>query len=475
MKKYNPKILLINPLGTKNNGYYCPPLGLLYLAGMLLDNGFEVEIIDGAFNNWRKIKKKIKDYNPSIVGISCFTATRNQAMRIAKMTKTINKNILTVVGGMHATYLYEQILSYYPFVDICVLGEGEKTLLEISQGKDISQINGIAYKDNGEIIKTEPRKIINDMDSLPMPAWHLIDLKEYMPGDIKIINGIKTTNAPQINITFSRGCLGNCSFCSVWSVWGKFRHRSIKKIADEIELLNKQYNVNHFNFVDDALTINRQAILGLCREINKRDLKIVFSSITRADCVDEEVLLALKKAGCYIVFYGVESASPIILKKMNKHISIDITKKAIVLTKKVGMKSFALLIVGYFGETIETFNQTIDFLNEVQPERWGTRPGLIVYPGTVDYLRCKKLGFIDDSFWLNKKREVIYTGEYNMLKLIIFYIATLRKLKLSKWWILNYFKHLPYYIRRIVIVRYIPDSIRIIYHNFKVGIIGILK
>ena len=468
------KVLLINPPGTANEGFYSPPLGLLYLAGMLLENDFKVEVIDGSFNSQQKIKRKIKDYQPTIVGISCFTATRIQVMKIARITKAINKNILTVIGGMHATHMYEQILSHYPSVDICVLGEGEKTLLEICQGRNISKIHGIAYRDGNKVIKTKPREIIEDMDSIPMPAWHLIDFKKYLPGRKQIINGVRTSEAPQISITFSRGCVGYCSFCAVWRVWGKFRHRSIKKIVDEIDLLNNQFGVNHFSFVDDAFTIDKQAVLGMCREINRRSLKIVFSVITRADCVDEEVLLALKNAGCHTIFYGVESASPVILKKMNKPIDIEITKKAIALTKKFGIKSFALLIVGYFGETIETFNQTIEFLNQVQPERWGTRPGLIIYPGTVDYFRCKKLGFINDNFWLNKKRQVVYTGEYNILQLMVFYIATLRKQKISDNWVLNYFRHLPYYIRHILIVRYLPEPIRVAYHNLKVSVNSIL-
>ena len=476
MNKKGKKVLLINPPESlaEAERFFNPPLGLLYLAGTLLSEGIETQIIDGFFEGWEAIEKKIKDYQPNIVGISCFTPPRHKSFKAAKIAKKINNNILVVMGGMHVTHMYRQVLSHYPFIDVCVLGEGERTLSEIAQDKELSEIKGIAFRKNGEIFLTAPRENIKNLDELPFPAWHLVDWQKYPKEGKGTVNGIVLAEARRTNVTFSRGCIGYCNFCSVWRVWGRWRHRSPKNMIDEVEILNKKFNITHLNFTDDSFTIDKQAILGLCDEINKRNLKIAFSTATRTDCVDREVLLALKNAGCYKIEYGVESAAPAILKGMNKPIDIGVSKKAISLSKQVGIRTVALLIVGYLGETVETINQTVDFLKDVQPDRIGTRPGLFIFPGTNDYYRCQRMKFVNDDFWLTKKRYKVYTAEHNKLSLAVFYIAVRNLQKLSQRQIVNYFKYLPYFIR-MRIADYLPEPVRIKYHNLKIKIFNLFQ
>lgn len=464
--KNNTKILLINPPGTNLIKIPPPPLGLLYLAGTLLEAGFETKLVDGCVDGWNVIEKTIKSYHPTIVGISCFTPARKKSLKVARIVKKIDRNILVILGGMHATHMYEQIFSHYSFVDICVRGEGEKTLLEIVQGKNLFEIKGIAFRDNKKIVTTPLREYINNLDELPFPAWQLLDFKKYpIEERVKIINGVVLNNTSTISLIFSRGCVGHCNFCSVWQVWGRYRYRSAKNMVDEIELLYTKFNINNFKFVDDLFTMDRRAVLDLCKEIINRNLRITFLASTRADCVDEEILMALKKAGCYRISYGVESAAPKILKRMNKPINLDVYRKAIALTKKVGIKTLVLLINGYFGESIETVNQTIDFLNETNPDQIGTRPGVYIYPGTNDYQYCKKIGFINDDYWLSNKLYATFTGEHNRLTLIVFFEALLKRKKLSQWRIVNYYKFLSLRMRN-----YLPEPVRIFYHNIKVKI-----
>ena len=174
------KILLINPPETEQSGFSGPPLGLLYLAGTLLKNGFEVGVFDGCLEGWKAVEEKIKNFKPDLVGAPCLTPARQKSIQVARLAKQINKNILTVLGGAHATIMHRQILENYPFVDICVLGEGEQTLLEIAQGKKFGEINGIAYRKEGRAVLTPPRKYAEDLDKISFPAWHLIDLKKYL-------------------------------------------------------------------------------------------------------------------------------------------------------------------------------------------------------------------------------------------------------------------------------------------------------
>jgi anaerobic magnesium-protoporphyrin IX monomethyl ester cyclase len=406
------RILLVNPHESDQSGFTNPPLGLLYIAGTLLKNGFDVHVLDACIEGKSAISKTLEELRPNLVGVTCLTPARKNAFEVAAIAKSVDPNIKVVMGGAHATIMYNQVLENYPYIDYVVLGEGEMTFLEIAQGKDPAQINGLAYKENGKVVKNPPRKYAENLDDLPFPAWHLVDLKKYPPTGKKIVNGIDIAKVPRIPVVFSRGCKGHCDFCSTWWIWRGWRHRSPKKMVDEIELLNKTHGIQHFWFADDAMTIDRNATIELCEEIVRRQLKIAFSVTTRTDCVDELVLQKLKEAGCYQISYGVETGSPILLEKMGKENDVETSKKAIRLTKKAGLEAVALMIVGNIGETKETLHDTMDFLRETDPDEIGCVGGLWVLPGTKLFEECKAQGFINDDFWLTDEPYKLYTLEY---------------------------------------------------------------
>ncbi len=407
------RILLVNPHETFQEGYTNPPLGILYIAGMLLKHGFEVRVVDGCLEGRAAVRKAITEFRPDMVGVTCLTPGRKKAIEVASMAKEIDPSVKVVMGGAHATIMYEQMMAHYPQVDYIVLGEGENACLEIAQGRDPSEIAGIVYRDNGKIVKTAARKHVENLDDLPFPAWHLIDLSKYSPRGMGIVNGINLTKEPRISVIYSRGCTGHCSFCSSWWIWKGWRHRSACNMVDELEMLNKEFGIKHFCFADDALTIDRQATIDLCDEIMARKLNIAFFATTRADCVDEEVLRKLKEAGCYELTFGVETASRSLLKKMGKECEVEHAEKAIRLTEAAGIRSGALLIVGNVGETDETIAETLDFLRETQPSKLGYTGGLWILPGTKLYNDCKKQGFIDDDFWLGDEPYKQYTLEHS--------------------------------------------------------------
>ena len=408
------KILLVNPHETEQSGFTNPPLGILYIAGTLLKHGFKVKVVDGCLEGKAAIKKALEEFHPDMVGITSLTPGRKRALEIARMVKEFDPNIRLVMGGVHSTIMYRQMLDHYPYVDYIVLGEGEETCLEIAQGKEPLEIHGIAFRCKGEIIKTPPRKYKGNLDDFPFPAWHLVNLNMYPPIDKGVIRGINLEKEPRISVVFSRGCKGHCSFCSTWWVWKGWRSRSAKNMVNELELLYNDFGIRHFCFADDAMTVDRNATIELCDEIITRKLNIVFHVTTRTDCVDKQVLSKLKEAGCYKIAFGIETGSPLLLERMGKENDIATSECAIGLAKEAGIAVTALMIVRNVGETADTARDTVRFLKRTRPDEIGCVGGLWVLPGTKLYQECKRKGIIDDDFWLTDEPYMVYAMEHSL-------------------------------------------------------------
>ncbi|MBW1800192.1 MAG: cobalamin-dependent protein [Deltaproteobacteria bacterium] len=392
-------------------------MNLLYLAGILLKHGIDVQVVDGFTEGKAGIIERVEGYAPDVVGITCLTPGRKRTFEVAQLVKDFDPGIKVVLGGVHATIMYRQILENYPQVDFIVLGEGEITFLELIRGKQHSQVKGIAYRDGERIEKTKPRRCIEDLDSLPFPAWHLVDMKKYPPLGKGVYRGIDLSLEPLVQVIFSRGCVGHCNFCSTWRIWRGWRCRSAKNMADEIELLYRKYGIRRFNFADDAMTVDQNETMRLCKEIIKREMNIIFHMTTRSDCINENLLRYLKRAGCYSIGFGIESGSLKILKSIGKETDLKDAEAAIRLAKKVGLKTTALVMVGNAGETQETVNETLDFLKRTQPDELGCVGGLWIFPGTNVYHDLKRKGFISDEFWLGDEPFMVYTVEHSLEEL----------------------------------------------------------
>ncbi len=406
------KVLLINPHDTAQTGYTNPPIGLLYLAGTLLEAGVAVEVVDGCREGRAAIEAALARFCPDFVGIVCLTPARQKAFEAARIAKAFDPRIQVVIGGAHATIMPNQILESYPEIDVVVLGEGEQTLVEIVRGDALEGIKGIAYRHEGGIRKTSPRPLVKDLDTIPFPAWHLLDLRRYEARGAGVFRGIDMAQEPRVSVIFSRGCKGHCNFCSTWWIWRGWRRRSPANMVDELEILNKTQGIRHFCFADDALTIDRDATIGLCREIVDRGLRIAFHATTRTDCVDPEMLEWLARAGCYGIAYGIETGSTDVLEGMNKENDTETAARAIAMTKNAGIECTALMIVGNVGETRSSVMDTVRFLKLTEPDVLGTTGSLWVLPGTAVYRDCVKKGVIDDSFWLGDEPYMVYDLEW---------------------------------------------------------------
>jgi radical SAM superfamily enzyme YgiQ (UPF0313 family)/GT2 family glycosyltransferase/acetyltransferase-like isoleucine patch superfamily enzyme/ubiquinone/menaquinone biosynthesis C-methylase UbiE/glycosyltransferase involved in cell wall biosynthesis len=414
------KILLVNPHGTEQSGFSNPPLGLLYLAGTIRASGFNVQIVDGCLDGEDSVYAAIDNFRPHFVGITCLTPGRHQALKIAAEAKKRNPDSLIVLGGVHPTIMYRQIMQHFPFVDMIVRGEGEIAFVELLHDTPMHEIEGLSFRDKGKIVNTGVRRPIKNLDSLSFPAWDMLDLNRYPAIDKGIYNGIDLAKVPRVSVIYSRGCSGSCHFCSSWWIWKGWRCRSATNMVDELEWLYYEQDIRHFCFADDALTVDRAATLSLCEEIIRRNLQIVFHATTRSDCVDAEMLEKLKTAGCYKIAIGVETASQTLLDRMGKANDVRNAEHAIRIAKEAGLITTALMIVGNVGETEKTIAESLAFLERSQPDEVGTVGGLWILPGTRLYADCKNMGYIDDDFWLSDAPYKTYTREHSIQKLATF-------------------------------------------------------
>ncbi|MCP4630474.1 MAG: B12-binding domain-containing radical SAM protein [bacterium] len=348
------RILLINPFYPISETP-SPPLGLAYLAAVLAEAGVEVKILDLVVFPYSRamLQKKLDEFKPRMVGLTAVTMTFDSAMGVIWDIKRLNSNIITVMGGPHVTFCAADTLKVHSELDIIVLGEGERTIVDLSRAMDKdrnwSSVKGIAFRRKSEICYTAPREPIADLDLLPEPARELLPLGRY-----------RALGMP-ISLTTSRGCPFKCIFCVGRKMVGsKVRYRNPGKVVDEMSYLNT-LNFHQINIADDLFTANRKHCLAVCDEILSRGLKLTWTSFARVDTVSEELLTKMKEAGCSAVSFGVESGNPTILEKIKKGITREQVVAAVNMCRQAGVLPHASFILGLPGETPQTIRETMDF------------------------------------------------------------------------------------------------------------------
>jgi len=358
----------------KNLSGFAPPVGLAYIASFLEKNNIKVKIIDANALSLtdKELKKILHSIDFDIIGTTAFTSTIKRAFNVLKMAKEL-KACTTVIGGAHATALPIETLDNI-FLDIVVKGEGEVTFLEIVKtlraNRSLKGVKGIYYKNNGKIISTPERPLIENLDELPFPAYHLLPMKKYKISNHHAVgHGRKINLHPFFIIFTSRGCPFNCTFCASHLTWKRrVRYRSPENVIKEIDFLVKNYNVKNIDFYDDTFTLDKKRMNRILDLIIQRNYDINFACLSRVDSIDDEILSKLNRAGFYNIRYGIESGSPEILKRMRKGIDLEKARKAIRLTQKHKMSANAFFIFGHPGETKETAMQTINFALKSNPD-----------------------------------------------------------------------------------------------------------
>lgn len=389
------KVTFINPPQPDSKykfmGVIAPPLGIAYMAAVLEENQIPVNVIDASALDmgWDEIKNELKTSKVDVIAITALTPTIEKAIETAQLAKETCPDAVVVMGGYHPTFNHEELLEY-DFIDIVVRGEGEYTMLDlvltIENGGDLSQVKGIAF-DN---VVTPPRPLITDLDSLPYPARHLLPMDSY-----KLLN-MKTSMSTMIT---SRGCPMQCSFCSSAALHGpKLRLRSPKKIVDEMEHLVYDLNIETIAFMDDTFTLSKKRVLEICDEIKKRDLKVWWGCTARVDTLNEEVLVAMREAGCITLFMGVESADQQMLDKVNKQTTIEKIQSAFEICRKEKIRTIASVVLGMPGDTNESIKRTIKFVKELKPS-YAIFSLATPYPGTRFYQQAFENNLIKVKDW----------------------------------------------------------------------------
>ena len=385
------KVILISPpyidlygkLSRAAGRYF--PLGLGYIAAYLRRFGHAALMYEPEAQGltYDDLKIIIKDEAPDVIGLTCSTPNFYRALELARIGKE-NSRAKVVLGGVHASALPEFIVETYPdLIDCVVVGEGEITMLELvnawQNNTDIEKIQGIAFKNNGSVVRTEKRPFIADLDSIPFPARDLIPQNLFKPN----LHNARYGNCS--SILTSRGCPFNCSFCASRIVSGKrYRMHSAEYVLEEMEMLKKDYGVRQLLITDDTFTINHERLEKICKGMIDRKLNLEWFCFSQVTAVNKEILALLRKAGCYNIGFGVESSSPETLKQMGKPIKPEKALEAVKLANKAGLKTQAFYIFGMPGETKEQMEDTIRFAEKVG-STLAFFNMLVPFPGTRDF------------------------------------------------------------------------------------------
>ena len=380
------KILLVNPprkiFPSSEKIQVELPLGLLYLAAALEQAGYEVEILDTQLDcqrprheedfliygkPWHDIESEIKKRKPDLVGITNhFSAEIDNALAVAQIVKKINPSIHTIIGGPNATVQYSPILEERNDVDVVVIGEGEVTLVELAQaystGDGLSRVKGIAYLKDREIVVNPPREFIADLDTLPLPAYHLIDMQRYLHREGLRYDALRLHS--EVPMITSRGCPFNCVFCAVHSLTGKkWRAHSAEYIINHIDVILKKFGVKHISFNDDNLILDIDRFDHILNGLQEKQLKFSWDSRgIRADRITLPLLQKMKDCGCTYLHIGIESGEQKILDKIvDKHLRLEDVVKAADMCHKVGVGLFGFYVIGFPGETKKDMQKTVDF------------------------------------------------------------------------------------------------------------------
>jgi radical SAM superfamily enzyme YgiQ (UPF0313 family) len=402
------KVSFVNPgpnesllEGEKTMTAACPPLGVLYLASTLRSREIEASVLDHAAEkiSVKRVVDWVKKEDPDVLGLSVLVSSSLTAPRIAEEAKKANPGIVVVFGNHHATFNAERILRKYPFVDVVVRGEGEQTCLELvtrlKEKRSLKDVLGVTFRHNNHIVSNPDRPLIKDVDSLPFPERSLLD-NEYHNTTV----GINVAPKKFASFLSSRGCAFKCRFCCCSSIaHGVWRARSVENVLEELHLLASE-GYRQIMFVDDNFTLNRKRAVELCRRMRKEKIDVEWICEGRVDQSSYDMFREMVKAGCRMMYFGIESGTQKVLDYYNKWTTPQQSMEAVKKARKAGMD----LIVGSFiigapNETKADIQKTLNFVKGLNLDI----PQINVlgaFPGDNIWQEFKEKGLIDeDKYW----------------------------------------------------------------------------
>ncbi len=368
-----------------------PPVDLLYAAACFEQTGAECRVADfpGEEWGWERLEADLREFKPDMLVLSITTPSFKDDMKAASLAKKVDPNITTIAKGAHFNTLDIQAMEEFPDLDLALRGEYEMTCLELGEGKPASEVLGLTWRDeNGKVVRNEARGLPNDLDAIPYPARHLANNALYIRPD---------TEQLQTTLVTNRGCPFSCTYCLANQVSGlKNRYRSVENVVGEIKECVEQHGIRNFLFRSDLFTQNKKWVIELCQAIIDAKLDISWASNSRVDTVSPEVLSWMKKAGCWIIAFGVEKGDDQSLEKINKKATVEQAIKALQMTREAGIKRSMYLLFGLPDDTEDTLQNDIEFAKRVDPdflEIFYPYP----FPGTVLYKEAVAKGLLEDG------------------------------------------------------------------------------
>ncbi|KAF0127100.1 MAG: Cobalamin B12-binding:Radical SAM [Elusimicrobia bacterium] len=445
----NPPLSIEDRYGVKSqSGGQTPPLGLLCLASMTRERGFDTSILDAAALRlgYGESVRAILERSPGYVGITAVTISIAHAAELAARLKKADPGLVVMIGGPHLTALPSETMEKYPQFDLGVIGEADYTIIEVLEaleaGRDLSGINGLILRTPAGAAITGPRERIGEMDALPLPAWDLLpDLTRHYCPPVHTLKRI-----PAALLVASRGCPGKCVFCDR-SVFGNvLRAYSARYVFEMIKELYHKHGVREIQLRDDNFTAYRKRTLELCALLREARLDLVWTCAGRVDMVNPELLKAMKEAGCWQIWYGVESGSDEILAGIMKHTTTRQIREAVRMTRDAGISPCGFFIIGHPGETIDTLEQTLRFSREL-PLDEAHFSFMTPFPGAWLYDHAEEYGSFDRDWrrlhgWLpvfvphgltagilETYSKRAFRGFYFRPRIILSYILRIRSLR----------------------------------------------
>ena len=398
------KVLFVDPpfggedIGGKrryfaNVANIIPALGVAYLAAIAEGDGHEARILDCARGlGWDAVRDAGRDFMPDVVAVTATTPAYHNAVESARILREIVPKAVFLIGGPHPTAMPDEV-GREPMFDFLVLGEGERTFAEILrhiEGKGPTrpdEICGLAFRREGDLVFTEPRGRIDDLDALPFPARHLLPpLQAYRP------TAASCRRLPLAHIMTSRGCPSKCKFCDRMIFGEVYRCRSAANVLAEVEEVVSRYGAREIRFFDDTFTLHRKRVEDICDGLRRRRPKLPWTCLTRVDVVTPDMLRMMREAGCWQVLFGLESGDDRVLKTLGKRNTVEQNRKAVLWAREAGLRVRADFIVGTPAETPETLRNTLDFAKEL-PLDFAHFNKFIPFPGTEFYRRLIERGY----------------------------------------------------------------------------------
>jgi radical SAM superfamily enzyme YgiQ (UPF0313 family) len=381
-----------NPGGNINP----PPLFQMYAASVARERGFDVELWDAPVRDmsFEALVDEICRFSPDVVVQNTSTPSFDHDMKLAKMLRPRIDGPLVMVGP-HVTALAEDVLTHLPEVDIIALGEYDETIADISSNLgDPASVKGIVFRSGGEIVRTEARELIRDLDTLPYPAWDKVHMNDYWESLFPV------AKKPVATIMTSRGCNFNCSFCLYPQVLfrNRLRFRRILNVVQEIQWLKEEFGAKFFYMEDDNFGASWKRVEEFCATILRYGLNITWACLARTDGVTEEGLRLMKESGCFLIKFGVEAGSQEQLDHIEKKNRLDSIKLGFDLCRKVGIVAHATVMLGIPGETKETILTTRAFLKTIAPD--SVQFSMCTpFPGTRFWEECRSNQWLDYDRW----------------------------------------------------------------------------